>query len=116
MFVRLLQMGNEPIGVGTSHKLFTALAFLTRDLASPKVKAKFTDNIIDVGTVKSLWDEFTSKKGSHVTIPVAKAVAALQKALPTVSRRQARQFQVASARTSARLFEERTVLKQARLT
>jgi hypothetical protein len=111
MFLRLLQIGNDALGVGTAHKVFTALAFLTRDLAEARDKAKFAASIVDAQQIKDLWTHFTTGKSSRVTIPVPNAVAALQKTLPCLSRRQARQFQNMSSKISSKLFESRAFLK-----
>lgn len=46
-----------------------------------------------------------------MTIPLANAVAALQKTFPCLSRRQSRQFQNLSSKISARLFETRALRK-----
>lgn len=112
MFLRLLQIGSDTIGIGTAHKLFTALAFLTRDLSNARDKAKLIANIIDGDQIKDLWKDLTTSQSSSVTIPVTNATEALRKAVPVVTKRQLKQFQNQSLKISAKLFEIRTVQKK----
>merc|ERR1712224_99881 len=85
--------------------------FLTRDLASVRDKGKLAVNVVDTQQVKDLWQDYTTTKSSGVTIPIANAVDALRKALPCLSRRQVRQFQNLSSKSSAKLFEAHAMRK-----